>query len=140
MFTFMTTGSARTISKGNLLVVPRFGSDGGYIPSVGYGSSNTKEGNTMLGNVILMAAMIGQTPVEGPGTGPVLSEVSLTSQARAMAEFRAKQHTVEPRLIANYQLENQRLKDRVQTVDVATSRVWSLTTRWEQYDRSGGRI
>jgi hypothetical protein len=82
----------------------------------------------MLGNMILMAAMIGQTTVDGPRVGPVLSGVARKAQARALAEFRANEHTIKPRLAAYYQLENERLMNRIETLNIATSRVWSLTT------------
>jgi hypothetical protein len=95
----------------------------------------------MLGHMVLMAVMVGQTAVDGPRTGPVLSQQAQKAQARALAEFRANEHTIKPRLVAYYQLENDRLKERAQTVNVATSRNWSLTagiSRYEQVERVAG--
>jgi hypothetical protein len=88
----------------------------------------------MLGSMILMATMIGQMTVDGPRVGPVLSEMAKKAQARALAEFRANGHTIKPRLDAYHQMENERLKlqnerlmNRIETVNIATSRVWSVT-------------
>jgi hypothetical protein len=81
----------------------------------------------MLGNMILIATMIGQTAVDSQRTGPVLSEQAQRAQARALAEFRAHEHTIKPRLAAYYQLQNERLMNRIETVNIATSRVWSVT-------------
>ena len=87
----------------------------------------------MLGHLILMATMIGQTADDGTRTGPVLSEQAKKAQARALAEFRANEHTIKSRLADNYQLENDRLRRRIHTADIATGRVWSLTTgTWQQ--------
>jgi hypothetical protein len=77
----------------------------------------------MLGSMILMAALIGQTASSGPDQGPVLSDTARKAQARALAEFRANEHTIESRLEANYQLENQRLREKTGTVNTATDRV-----------------
>jgi hypothetical protein len=76
----------------------------------------------MLGHVVLMAAMIGQTAGDDPRTGRVLSGWAKQAQARALAEFRANEHTIEHRLVVYYQLENQRLGDRARTMNVATGR------------------
>jgi hypothetical protein len=92
----------------------------------------------MLGYIVVMAAMVGQTAVDGLRTGPVLSEQAKKAQARAQAEFRANEHTIMPRLTAYYQLENERLMDRIQTMNVATGRLWSLTTGTVQYEGYGG--
>jgi len=92
----------------------------------------------MWGHMVLMAAMLGQTAVDAPRTGPVLSEQAKKAQARALAEFRANEHTIKPRLIASYQLENDRLKRRAQTVDVATGRNWSLTAGTSQRYQTQG--
>jgi hypothetical protein len=92
----------------------------------------------MLGHMVLMAVMVGQTALDGPRTGPVLSEQAKKAQARALAEFRANEHTIKPRLIASYQLENDRLKRRAQTADVATGRIWSLTAGTSQHDQTKG--
>jgi hypothetical protein len=90
--------------------------------------------------MVLMAAMIGQAAVDGPRTGPGLSEQARKAQARALAEFRANEHTIKSRLAAYYQLENERLGDRVQTVDIATQRQWSLITGSSRYGvAEGGR-
>jgi hypothetical protein len=81
-----------------------------------------------MGTMMLMAMMIGQTTVDSPRVGPVLSEWAKKAQARALAEFRANEHTIKPRLAAYYQLENERLMNRIETLNIAASRVWSLTT------------
>jgi hypothetical protein len=77
--------------------------------------------------MILLAALIGQTAGDGPAKGPVPSEGAQTARARALAGPRASQQSVEARLIANYQLENERLRARIRTTDVAAGRNWSLT-------------
>jgi hypothetical protein len=89
----------------------------------------------MLSNLVLMAAMIGQTPVDGPRVGPELSEVAREAQARALAEFRAHESTIKAKLAASHQgeierleRENQRLMDRIEAVNIATGRVWSVTS------------
>ncbi|HEV3163769.1 MAG TPA: hypothetical protein VGZ22_06995 [Isosphaeraceae bacterium] len=90
----------------------------------------------MLSYIALMAVVIGQSGIDDTGNVPVLSEQA--KKARAMAEFRANQHTIKPRLIAQYQLENERLKKRIQTVDVATSRDWFLTSVTPRFEAAGG--
>jgi hypothetical protein len=87
--------------------------------------------------MVLMAAMIGQTAVDGPTTGPVLSEQSKQAQARALAEFRANEHTIKPRLIAYYQLENERLGYRVRTVNTATARVLTTISGMPDFENTG---
>jgi hypothetical protein len=73
----------------------------------------------MLSTVFLMTAMIGQTNTDVP----VLSEATKRAHARALAEFRANEHTIKSRLEAYYKLENQRLTEKTPTVNAATSRV-----------------
>jgi hypothetical protein len=87
--------------------------------------------------MVLVATMIGQTAGDGPRTGPVLSEWARQAQARALAEFRANEHTIGSRLTAYYQLENDRLGERIHTVDVATARHWSLTAGTSRYNQDG---
>jgi hypothetical protein len=90
--------------------------------------------------MILMAAMMGQTTVDEPRTGPVLSEQAKKAQARALAEFRANEHTIKPRLEAYYQLENQRLTEKITTVNVATGRVsyFAAGARFEGFGVADG--
>src|SRR5262249_16373439 len=90
------------------------------------GVSSAKRGTRMLGHMVLMAAMIGQTAGDGQRTGPVLSEQAKKAQARALAEFRANEHTIQPRLTAWYQLENERLVEKIETVNIATGRALSF--------------
>jgi hypothetical protein len=92
----------------------------------------------MLLTTILMAAAVGQTGADGERTGPVLSEVARKAQTRALAEFRANQHTIPARLAAYYELENERLVDRIHTLDLATARVWNVTTGTSMYEAGGG--
>jgi hypothetical protein len=80
----------------------------------------------MFGHMVLLAAMIGQTS-DSPRMVPGLSEQARMAQARALATFRANEHTIKPRLTTYYQLENDRLGRRVHTLDVATERVGFLT-------------
>lgn len=77
----------------------------------------------MFGHLILMAAMTGQTYVDGPRTVPVLAEQTKKAQARALAEFKANEHTIKPRLEDYYRLQNQRLTEKTATMDLAASRV-----------------
>jgi hypothetical protein len=83
--------------------------------------------------MVLMAAMIGQTAVDSPPTGPVLSEQARKAQARALAEFRASEQTIKARLDAYHRVEDERLKltnerlmNQIETVNSATSRVLSV--------------
>jgi hypothetical protein len=87
----------------------------------------------MLGHMILFVAVIGQTAVGVPQTGSVPSEQE--KKARALAERQAKKDAIEARIIANYQLENDRLRERLQTMDVVTNRNWSLTAGTSQVYR-----
>jgi hypothetical protein len=82
-----------------------------------------ERGGKMLGHMVLLAAMIGQTADESLRKAPVLSEWAKQAQARALAEFQANEHTIKDRVEANYQLENQRLAEKAATVDMATSRL-----------------
>ena len=93
-----------------------------------------------MGHMVLMAAMIGQTADGSPRTGPVLSEWAKKAQARALAEFRANEHTIKPRLEAHYQLENQRLAEKAATVNVATNRIlfFAAGARYEGIAVGGG--
>jgi hypothetical protein len=77
--------------------------------------------------MILLAAMIGQTADDSVRVVLVLSEHTKKAQARAMIELRANQKKSEPRIIAQYQLENERLRERIRILGVATNRDWSLT-------------
>jgi hypothetical protein len=94
----------------------------------------------MFGQMILVAAMVGQVAADEPRTGPVLSEQAKKAQARALAEFRANEHTIKPRLEAYYRLENQRLTEKTATVNVATSRVlyFAAGARSEDFGVAGG--
>jgi hypothetical protein len=85
--------------------------------------------------IILIAATIGQTTVDSSPTGPVLSEWAKEAQARALAEFRANENTIKPRLTAYYQHENERLKlanqrlmDRIEAENIGTRRLWAMTS------------
>jgi hypothetical protein len=73
----------------------------------------------MLSTVFLMAMVIGQTNTNVP----VLSEATRKAHARALAEFRANEHTIKSRLEAHYQLENQRLSEKTATVNLGASRL-----------------
>ncbi len=96
----------------------------------------------MLGTMLLMTAVMGQTMTDGP----VLSEATKNAHARALAEFRANQHTIKPRVEAWYKLENLRLRERTQVVNIATGRTLYFAsgarqesaTLWLQPDRSTG--
>jgi hypothetical protein len=85
----------------------------------------------MLSTVFLMVAMIGQTNTDVP----VLSEATKKAQERALAELRANEPAIRARLAAHHQQENerlerenQRLMDRIEAVNIATGRVWSVTS------------
>lgn len=94
----------------------------------------------MLCYGFLMAVLIGQVVVDAPASGAESSDWAEKAQARALAEFQANQYTIEPRLIAYYQLENERLRDRIQAVNRATRYVWSVTTgtsRSEEFEQVG---
>jgi hypothetical protein len=87
----------------------------------------------MLGNMILIAVMIGQMTVDGPRVGPELSEVARKAQARALADFRANEHTIKARLDVYHRMEdervklaNERLMNQIKMVNSATSLVLSL--------------
>jgi hypothetical protein len=89
----------------------------------------------MLSNLVLVAAMIGQTTNDGSKEGPVLSEWAKQAQARALAELRANEPAIKARLAAYHEQdyerlerENQRLMDRIEAVNIATGRVWSVTS------------
>lgn len=73
----------------------------------------------MLCAVLLTTAVVGQTAADGR----VLSVATKPSHARALAELRANQHTIQPRLEANYRLESKRLSGETTVVNVATDRV-----------------
>jgi hypothetical protein len=85
----------------------------------------------MLSTVFMMVAMIGQTNSDVPG----LSEATKKAQARALAELRANEPAIKARLAAadqqeneRLERENQRLMDRIEAVNIATGRVWSVTS------------
>src|SRR6476620_4376540 len=85
----------------------------------------------MLSTMFLMAAILGQTKTDIP----VLSEATKKAQAQALAESRANEHTIKPRLAAYHEQENERLKrenqrlmDRIEAVNIATGRVRSVTS------------
>jgi hypothetical protein len=87
----------------------------------------------MLSNMVLMAVMIGQTAADGPRVSPVLSEWA--NRARDLAELRASEAAIKARLAAYHEQEyerlereNQRLMDRIEAVNIATGRVWSVTS------------
>jgi hypothetical protein len=80
-----------------------------------------------LGHMVLLTAMIGQTTHESWKPVPPLSEQTKKAQARAMAALKVNQEISKPKIIAQHQLENERLKHRIQVVNVATDRSWSLT-------------
>jgi hypothetical protein len=87
----------------------------------------------MLGSMILIAVMIGQTTVDGGRVGPELSEAARKAQARDLAEFRANEHTIKARLDAYHRMEdelvklaNERLMDQIKMVNSATSLVLSV--------------
>jgi hypothetical protein len=77
--------------------------------------------------MVLLVAVMGQTVDDSLWAVPVLSEHTKKAQARALVELRANQKKSEPRIIAQYQLENERLRERIRTLGVATDRDWSLT-------------
>jgi hypothetical protein len=81
----------------------------------------------MLGHMVLLAAMIGQTTHESWKPVPPLSKETKKAQARAMAELKVNQEISKPKIIAQHQLENERLKRRIHVGNVAPDRIWSLT-------------
>jgi hypothetical protein len=91
-------------------------------------------GTTMISNMVLMAVMIGQTAADGPRVSPVLSEWAKRAQALALAELRANEDSIKAKVAAYHEQENerlavknQRLMDRIETVNIATDRIWAVT-------------
>jgi hypothetical protein len=91
----------------------------------------------MLSQLFMMATIVGQAAAGGPGAGLALSAQTKKAHARALAEYRAIEHTFGPRVIAQYQLENERLRDRLQGEDEAIGRTWSLTAGTSRRDPGG---